>query len=379
MLSLGNVISALTDQSNKKIHIPYRDSKLTRILQDSLGGNSRTWMIACASPAEMNLEETINTLKYASRARNIKNKPIVNRDPHSAMISQLNLEINELVKTNKKLRLILISKNIDIGNILKDDLKENENNKNQNSKNNKNFAFFNNEEEINELKEIKIKFLKSEKIINKLKDDLRKSKNNENGLEIKYYTVNKEKEEILLKFQNLKNYIMKNECFAEMINNFEKKEELNLEKDTNLLEDFRNKIEEQKIKIEDKIKIINELETEIDRLLNERKKDQKILIEKYKQNMVLKKKNQDYQKELNKILFKQNDEELVQIKKSEEEIEEEEGINIEIDQIDREINQNKLNIFEEELLEKENFLKEMLNDQTRLEKVIFYSFYFIFI
>ena len=51
LLALGNVISALTDDKKKEIHIPYRDSKLTRILQDSLGGNSRTTMIACVSPA----------------------------------------------------------------------------------------------------------------------------------------------------------------------------------------------------------------------------------------------------------------------------------------------------------------------------------------
>lgn len=83
LLSLGNVIAALTDEAKRAAHVPYRDSKLTRILQDSLGGNSRTSMIACCSPAETNFEETLNTLKYASRARNIKNKPVVNRDPAS--------------------------------------------------------------------------------------------------------------------------------------------------------------------------------------------------------------------------------------------------------------------------------------------------------
>ncbi|KAI9256630.1 P-loop containing nucleoside triphosphate hydrolase protein [Phascolomyces articulosus] len=72
--ALGNVISVLGDPSKKHAHIPYRDSKLTRLLQDSLGGNATTLMIACASPAEYNLPETINTLQYASRARNIKNK-----------------------------------------------------------------------------------------------------------------------------------------------------------------------------------------------------------------------------------------------------------------------------------------------------------------
>ncbi|KAI3986938.1 hypothetical protein MKX01_039873, partial [Papaver californicum] len=82
LLALGNVISALGDEKKRKdgAHVPYRDSKLTRLLQDSLGGNSRTVMIACISPADINVEETLNTLKYANRARNIKNKPIVNRD-----------------------------------------------------------------------------------------------------------------------------------------------------------------------------------------------------------------------------------------------------------------------------------------------------------
>ena len=83
LLVLGNVIQALSEEGKKNNFVPYRDSKLTRILQDSLGGNSRTSMIACVSPAESNFDETLNTLKYASRARKIKNKPKVNRDPNS--------------------------------------------------------------------------------------------------------------------------------------------------------------------------------------------------------------------------------------------------------------------------------------------------------
>ncbi|CAO3649540.1 unnamed protein product [Mucor fragilis] len=74
LLALGNVISALGDPSKKSTHVPYRDSKLTRLLQDSLGGSAMTLMIACVSPAESNLSETLNTLQYANRARNIKNK-----------------------------------------------------------------------------------------------------------------------------------------------------------------------------------------------------------------------------------------------------------------------------------------------------------------
>lgn len=74
--ALGNVISALVD--GKTHHIPYRDSKLTRLLQDSLGGNTKTIMIAAVSPASDNYEETLSTLRYASRAKYIQNKPIVN-------------------------------------------------------------------------------------------------------------------------------------------------------------------------------------------------------------------------------------------------------------------------------------------------------------
>lgn len=96
LLSLGNVISALGDESKKNTFVPYRDSKLTRLLQDSLGGNSHTLMIACVSPADSNMEETINTLRYADRARKIKNKPIVNVDPRAAELSSLRKQVQEL-------------------------------------------------------------------------------------------------------------------------------------------------------------------------------------------------------------------------------------------------------------------------------------------
>jgi hypothetical protein len=81
LLALGNVISALGDEKRRLPggHVPYRDSKLTRLLQDSLGGNSKTLMIACVSSADDVLDENLNTLKYASRARHIKNRPVVNR------------------------------------------------------------------------------------------------------------------------------------------------------------------------------------------------------------------------------------------------------------------------------------------------------------
>jgi len=91
LLALGNVINALTDP--KKAHIPYRDSKLTRLLQDSLGGNSRTLMIACASPNDVDSAETISTLSYAARAKEIKNRVTVNKDHGSASVDQLKARI----------------------------------------------------------------------------------------------------------------------------------------------------------------------------------------------------------------------------------------------------------------------------------------------
>uniref|UniRef100_UPI0035900E07 kinesin-like protein KIF21A isoform X2 n=1 Tax=Myxine glutinosa TaxID=7769 RepID=UPI0035900E07 len=96
LLALGNVISALGDQNKRVTHVPYRDSKLTRLLQDSLGGNSRTLMIACISPSDRDFMETLNTLKYANRARNIKNKVVLNQDKASQQISALRAEITRL-------------------------------------------------------------------------------------------------------------------------------------------------------------------------------------------------------------------------------------------------------------------------------------------
>ncbi|KAL4708259.1 hypothetical protein ACJJTC_016308 [Scirpophaga incertulas] len=95
LLALGNVISILGDE-NSKSFITYRDSKLTRILQDSLGGNSLTLMVACVSPADYNLDETVSTLRYADRARRIRNKPIINQDAKAAEIVRLNHLVNEL-------------------------------------------------------------------------------------------------------------------------------------------------------------------------------------------------------------------------------------------------------------------------------------------
>lgn len=98
--SLGNVISALaanSDESNKKkVRVPYRDSTLTMLLENSLGGNAKTIMIAAISPADINHDETLSTLRYADRAKQIKNKAIINEDPNEKLIRNLRQEIEEL-------------------------------------------------------------------------------------------------------------------------------------------------------------------------------------------------------------------------------------------------------------------------------------------
>uniref|UniRef100_A0A8C1GRH0 Kinesin-like protein KIF16B n=1 Tax=Cyprinus carpio TaxID=7962 RepID=A0A8C1GRH0_CYPCA len=105
LVTLGNVISALADLSQeggnshlkkKQVFVPYRDSVLTWLLKDSLGGNSKTIMIATISPADVNYGETLSTLRYANRAKNIINKPTINEDSNVRLIRELRAEIARL-------------------------------------------------------------------------------------------------------------------------------------------------------------------------------------------------------------------------------------------------------------------------------------------
>lgn len=101
LLALGNVINALADEERlkkgKKVHVPYRESKLTRLLQDALGGNSQTLFLACISPSDTNASETASTLKYANRARNIRNVPTKNIDATLAELQRL-YALNQLLE-----------------------------------------------------------------------------------------------------------------------------------------------------------------------------------------------------------------------------------------------------------------------------------------
>ena len=110
--TLCHVISALTDP--KATYVPYRDSKLTRLLQDSLGGNTKTLMISNVGPAGYNYDETLNTLRYASRAKNIKNKPKINEDPKDALLREYQDEISKLRE-----QLSMLNSGVDPSEIMK--------------------------------------------------------------------------------------------------------------------------------------------------------------------------------------------------------------------------------------------------------------------
>lgn len=97
--TLGNVISALADISSgskRKIVVPYRESTLTKLLQNALGGNSKTVMIAALSPADVNYEETLSTLRFADRVKRIKNTVIVNENPIEKLIRELKVGVTLL-------------------------------------------------------------------------------------------------------------------------------------------------------------------------------------------------------------------------------------------------------------------------------------------
>uniref|UniRef100_A0A7N8YLN7 Kinesin-like protein n=1 Tax=Mastacembelus armatus TaxID=205130 RepID=A0A7N8YLN7_9TELE len=108
LLALGNVINALADPKSKKAHIPYRDSKLTRILKDSLGGNCRTVMIANVSPSSKSYDDTHNTLKYANRAKEIKStlkSNVVSLDSHIGQYAVIcEKQRQEILQLKQKLK-----------------------------------------------------------------------------------------------------------------------------------------------------------------------------------------------------------------------------------------------------------------------------------
>lgn len=100
--TLGNVIKALADKVKKNVTVPYRDSVLTKLLKNALGGNSKTIMIAALSPADINYEETLSTLRFADRAKAIKTKAVINESPTDKLIRELREENKKLMDQLKK-------------------------------------------------------------------------------------------------------------------------------------------------------------------------------------------------------------------------------------------------------------------------------------
>lgn len=125
-MTLRHVITALTEQKDQSnSYVPYRDSKLTCLLRQSLGGNSYTLMIACINPCDAHIDENLSTLQYAARASFISNKPIRNDDPKTRQIEELKKQVKllteELANTNETISFLssitgqnpaLIKKNI---------------------------------------------------------------------------------------------------------------------------------------------------------------------------------------------------------------------------------------------------------------------------
>ena len=112
LTTLGKVIAALaqaSERSKKKKddHVPYRDSVLTWLLKESLGGNSKTAMIAAISPADY--EETLSTLRYADQAKKIKNKAVINEDPNAKLVRELKEEL-EMLRGQVYFPLVIITR-----------------------------------------------------------------------------------------------------------------------------------------------------------------------------------------------------------------------------------------------------------------------------
>lgn len=209
LLSLGNVISALTEEKSKVLHVPYRDSKLTRILQDSLGGNSRTSMIACVSPAEFNFDESLNTLKYASRARNIKNKVVVNRDPNSALIAQLRQQLYDLQKDLLGFKHLIVQNNIAIPEDISDATKnlkepghlvEGSHVKSQQPAK---FGYFGDKETEDENKKLKEELGQKNRKIGQLETEVKALQEQVDDIEIEKCELSREKDIFSLKLETL--------------------------------------------------------------------------------------------------------------------------------------------------------------------------------
>ena len=105
---MGTVIAKLSDSASSRTHIPYRNSKLTRILQPALGGNTKTSIICAVTPAPLHADETRSTLKFANRAKKIKNSPTVNEVlDDKAMLRRYHQKIKDLEQMRLQMEAVM--------------------------------------------------------------------------------------------------------------------------------------------------------------------------------------------------------------------------------------------------------------------------------
>ena len=352
LLVLGNVISALTEISSKSVHVPYRESKLTRILQDSLGGNSLTGMIACVSPAESNYEESLNTIKYANRARNIQNTPHINRDPQTALISQYKQQIFELQNENISLKQLLSSSEIKW-----EDKKPNSGGINPlrlSVSPMVNKAGLDLEQE--DLRNLKIKMVQMEKLTKKLQSEVINKQKSLNELEISLYTVKKERD--LLRLYN--------ERYREGKLDPTKEEFEELRNKQTILESYKGEIEKMKLDISRKDEFTKELQIEYEHLLISSRKDQDILLDKIRLLNLYKKHIEKLEaQKLSEFDKTAQDEKSIQ-----EPIEEdEEWLDLEKEMVSfKATAEDEMNCMSGTLKEKEELLKNITENNMELER-----------
>lgn len=349
LLVLGNVISALTECSSKLVHVPYRESKLTRILQDSLGGNSLTGMIACVSPAESNYEESLNTIKYANRARNIQNTPHINRDPQTALISQLKQQIFDLQNENCSLKQLLSSSDIKW-----EDRRNSAQMRQSISPYNQKTGL---DLEQEDLRNLKLKLVQMERLTKKLQAESITKQKSLNELEISMYTIKKERDILRLY----------NEKYKEGRTDFSNEEYVDLETKQSILETYKGEIEKMKLEIQRKDEFTKELQIEYEHLLISSRKDQDLLLEKIRLLGFYKKHIEKLESQTPKDLEKdiQESEKLIQ----EPSEEDEEWLEMENELVSIKTSaENELDFMSGTLKEKEELLRNITENNMELER-----------
>lgn len=297
---LGKVINSLAD--NKSTHIPYRNSKLTRVLQDSLGGNSKTILIVTCSPSVFNESETISTLRFGTRAKFIKNKPKINRDYSIAELKIMLFKCREELISKEKLIQLLKAGAVNAGSRVSTDYKEISTDFKEESPNGRESAelkAFDYDEILMELEDTRIKFQEQVRFSSKLEKEL-ESKNEELNHQLavsevlskknsdlkakigEYEKIIKEKNEGLEKFEVVQetfekelvianNKVLELESKLNEIGVIRKREALHCNKSN--LEELRGMLSKEKQVSLDSSKEVENLRDSLHKILTQKTKD----------------------------------------------------------------------------------------------------------